>query len=275
MAKEKVAFSIACEQLKQMSKEEICRHLKELGCTWSYERIYNELANTLNDLSVSDKIFEECKIDDTDSCYSIDFIDEAVLEIANREKFSFQHYGKISHALSELLEKQIPENKKIDDMETLFRSLMKSAKQFQETSLEGLVYRVNDGMDMLGTLAYMLDIMMQEGRNDSSLYERIVKFVDKYLQVFTNTSEMVKMMLLYEQAQAYVAMHSLKGEKMFLDMLKTYRDKTEVVLHYGLAYIDDDVEKTLRIFKKYESLLDEESDSYEIIRQIQRDEQEG
>ncbi len=52
IAKEKVAFSIACEQLKQMSKEEICRHLKELGCTWSYERIYNELANTLNDLSV-------------------------------------------------------------------------------------------------------------------------------------------------------------------------------------------------------------------------------
>ena len=46
-------------------------------------------------------------------------------------------------------------------------------------------------------------------------------------------------------------------------------------MHYGLAYIDDDVEKTLRIFKKYESLLDEESDSYEIIRQIQRDEQEG
>lgn len=160
-------------------------------------------------------------------------------------------------------------------METLFRSLMKSAKQFQETSLEGLVYRVNDGMDMLGTLAYMLDIMMQEGRNDFSLYERIVKFVEKYLQVFTNTSEMVKMMLFYEQAQAYVAMHSSKGEKMFLDMLKTYRDKTEVVLHYGLAYIDDDVEKTLRIFKKYESLLDEESDSYEIIRQIQRDEQEG
>ena len=130
-------------------------------------------------------------------------------------------------------------------------------------------------MDMLGTLAYMLDIMMQEGRNDASLYERIVKFVEKYLQVFTNTSEMVKMMLFYEQAQAYVAMHSSKGEKMFLDMLKTYRDKTEVVLHYGLAYIDDDVEKTLRIFKKYESLLDEESDSYEIIRQIQRDEQEG
>lgn len=94
MAKEKVAFSIACEQLKQMSKEEICRHLKELGCTWSYERIYNELANTLNDLSVSDKIFEECKIDDTDSCYSIDFIDEAVLEIANREKFFFSALWK-------------------------------------------------------------------------------------------------------------------------------------------------------------------------------------
>ena len=160
-------------------------------------------------------------------------------------------------------------------METLFRSLMKSLSSFKKLLLEGLVYRVNDSMDMLGTLAYMLDIMMQEGRNDASLYERIVKFVEKYLQVFTNTSEMVKMMLFYEQAQAYVAMHSSKGEKMFLDMLKTYRDKTEVVLHYGLAYIDDDVEKTLRIFKKYESLLDEESDSYEIIRQIQRDEQEG
>lgn len=271
MGKDKIAFSILCEQIKKMSKEELCRHLKELGCTWSYERIYNELANTLDDLSVSDKIFEECKIDDSKSCYSLDFIDEAVLEISNREQFPFLHYGKIGNALTELLDKKIPENEKIDDMETLFRNLMKSAKHFQVTSLESLVYEINDGMDMLGTLAYMLDIMMQEGRKDSSMYERIVRFVDKYLQIFTKTGEMVKMMLMYEQAQAYVAMHSSKGEKMFLDMLKTYRDKTEVILHYGLAYIDDDIEKTLRIFKKYEYLLNEESDSYEIIRQIQQD----
>ncbi len=43
---------------------------------------------------LSDKIFEECKIDDTDSCYSIDFIDEAVLEIANREKIFFSALWK-------------------------------------------------------------------------------------------------------------------------------------------------------------------------------------
>ena len=79
-------------------------------------------------------------------------------------------------------------------METLFRSLMKSAKQFQETSLEGLVYRVNDGMDMLGTLAYMLDIMMLASPRVSNWWGTAMSILSgmlpAFFSVYTNWADL-------------------------------------------------------------------------------------
>ena len=78
-------------------------------------------------------------------------------------------------------------------------------------------------------------------------------------------------MLQYEQAQAYLTLNSVKGEQLFLKLLKTHSDPTDVILHYGLAYLDDDEEKTRKIFLRYQNKLDKKSESYDIIMDILQD----
>lgn len=267
MDKLKTPYDVMCLQLSKMSKEEIQRHLELLGCTWSYDKIKEELQLVYNDLSISDRIFQECKIQDEHSPYTIDFVDEVVLEVTKREKFPFMHYGRISTVIDEAMQVQSGLALAFTLREQ-FEKLMHTAKYFNQTSLESMIYEVNDRIDLLSALALLLDELLQAGRNDAQYYHQIVQFVDAYLQVFTTTSEQVEAMLYYEQATAYIALHSPKGEQLFKRLLDTYRDQTDVVLHYGLAYLDDDDARTLRIFKRYQHLLNKESDAYEIIHSI-------
>lgn len=270
MEEVKIPYEVMCLQLSKMSKAEIQRHLEILGCTWSYNKIKEELQFVLNDLYISDRIFKECKICDVQSPYTVDFIDEVVLEITKRETFSFVHYGKISTAVDEAMQTKdglILAKSLLDQ----FDLLLKGAKLLKVVSLEALVYEANDGVDMLSALAMMLDEFLQVARDDPSYYQTVVSFVDAYLKVFTQTSEQVEAMLYYEQATAYIGLHSSKGEQIFKHLLKTYRDVTDVVLHYGLAYLDDDENRTLRIFKRYQHLLNKESDAYEVIQSIIQD----
>lgn len=120
-------------------------------------------------------------------------------------------------------------------------------------------------------LAEMLDTMQQLARQEKPYAKRIVAFVDKYLQIFTKTNTFTKVMLQYEQAQAYLTFNSVKGEQLFLKLLKTHSDPTDVILHYGLAYLDDDEEKTRKIFLRYQNKLDKKSESYDIIMDILQD----
>lgn len=270
MEKLKIPYDMMCLQLSKMSKDEIQRHLEMLGCTWSYDKIQEELQYVCNDLSISDRIFKECHIHDEHSPYTTTFIDEVVLEITKRETFPFVHYGKISTIVDEAMQVQ----KGLALAFTLyeqFEKLMYSAKYLKLTSLEALVYEVNDGVDMLSALAITLDEFLQAGQKDTKYYYQLIDFVDAYLKVFTQTSEQVEAMLYYEQATAYIALRSPKGEQIFKRLLTTYRDPSEVVLHYGLAYLDDDMNRTLRIFKRYQHVLQKESDAYEMIQSIIKD----
>lgn len=266
MSIEKIPYQMMLEQLSQMSKDEITRHLDALGCKWNYDQIHQQLETTYNDLQVADVIFQQFQIDDTSSCYSKNFIDEAVYEIALRESFPFTHYGILARELENATHEH-----DIEKEEQCYRKLLKLAKQFSLTSMEGIMYQVNDGIDLLSDLAQMLDEMQQKARENRDYAKRIVDFIDKYLKIFTNTSSFTKVMLQYEQAQAYILLHSTKGEQIFKHLLKTHSDPTDVVLHYGLAYLDDDSKKTLKIFNQYQRLLDPKSESYEEITEVKRE----
>ncbi len=260
----KVPYEIMIQQLQQMSKEEIERHLQLLGCSWSYEEICKRLQLTFNDLQIADEIFEKCLIDDKNSPYSKTFIDEAILEIASRETFSFIHYGSILKSLQEHVE--IENSKiKVDTMEQDFRNLIKLAQYFHINSIETMMYQVNDGVDIYSLLAEMLDKMQIIARNNKEQANKIVRFINKFLQVFTNISPFAYTMLKYEQAQAYIVLQSTKGDDIFKQLLKTERDVTDVVLHYCLAYLDDNKKKAKQIYRKYKSLLDKNSESYSIL----------
>lgn len=266
MSIEKVPYQVMLEQLSQMPKEEINRHLDTLGCKWDYDQIHQQLETTYNDLQVADVIFSNGHIDDCNSCYPKSFIDEAVYEIATRESFSFTHYGIIARELEQAMEQH-----DVTKQEQIFRKLLKLAKQFSLTSMEGIMYEVNDGIDLLSYLAQMLDEMQQQARIERTYAKKIVDFIEKYGKVFTNTSPFTKVMLQYEQAQAYILLRSSKGEQMFKQLLKTHSDPTDVVLHYGLAYLDDDSKKTLKIFNQYQRLLDPKSESYEEISEVKHE----
>ena len=69
----------------------------------------------------------------------------------------------------------------------------------------------------------------------------------------------------------YPSIKSKKGEQMFQKLLATHSDVTDVVLHYALAYLDDDEKRTRRLLERYASRLDKESPAYEEIQELKKD----
>lgn len=257
------------KKIRGMRSEEINTHLKELGCTLTCEDIRVRLQATYNDLAVADAIFQTQTIDDSQASFPKAFIDEAVLEIARREPFDFTHYGLISDAILDLMEQG---SKHVaDDLLEQFRLLFKTAKRFKADSLEAMMYQVNDGLDMIGVVTFLLDLLMEQGRADKEQYRTLIAFVDKFLTVFSRTSDFFRVGMQYEQAQAYIALKSKKGEQMFQKLLHIHSDFTDVVLHYALAYLDDDEKRTRRILERYASQLDKESPAYEVIQELKKD----
>lgn len=257
------------KRLPHMDKDDIQAALHELGCTWSYEDIKAKLAVTYNDLAVADQIFDTQTISDEKTTYPKTFIDEAVLEIAKREDFPFTHYGILSDRVLDLMEQGSEDM--AASLHDVFRQLFRCAKHFHVESLEGMIYAINDGVDMMAMAIMLLDLWMEAGRTKHSYYEEIVRFVDKFLKTFPKTSDFFKVSLQYEQAQAYIALHSKKGDAMFEKLIKTHSDPTDVILHYALAYLDDNEIKSRHILKKYRHLLDKKSEAYAAIMDIQQD----
>lgn len=259
------------QHLKAMSSTEISKHLKAYGCSLTYDDIYEKLKTTYNDLLIADIIFESDTICDKGMPYPKSFIDEAVFEIASREVFEFTHYGLISSTIATLAAKPEKNDEVFDKIEEQFRKLFKTAKRFRVHSFDTMVYQINDGVDMMGILVDILNTWMEQGRAQNHYYKRIIDFVEKFLVVFPKTNDFSKVTLQYELAQAYLGMKSKKGEQLFLQLLKTHSDPTDVVFHYALAYLDDDEPRAMRILQRYQPILDKRSESYAFIQELKQD----
>lgn len=261
------------DDLETMDQLTMMEKLKAMGCTWTYEMLIAELEKNWNDLKVSDKIFETCTIDDTCTIYPRDFIDEAIYLILSRfHQFKFEHYGLISKRLDDLCDAELSDTDKILEFEECFKRFFKMCKTFDLNNFDAIGYEVNDGLDLHSLIIDYLDECMEQGRvNDSLYYQKIIDFVLRFKKQFKYINSFLDNSLEVELATAYVAVKNPKGEKMLLDAIKTKNDKTEAVLHYGLAYIDEFPQKTLKIFERYRSLLNKESDAYEIITEIVKD----
>lgn len=258
------------DDLETMDRTEMMEKLRAMGCTWSYDEIVNELEKNWNDLKVSDKIFETCTIDDTCSIYPRDFIDEAIYLILSRfHQFKFEHYGLISKRLDDLCEAEMKDTEKISEFEECFKRFFKMCKMFDLNNFDAIGYEVNDGLDLHSIIIDYLDECMEQGStNDPAYYNKIIDFVLRFQKQFKYVNDFLSDALKVELATVYVATKNPKGEKMFLDAINTKTDKTEAVLHYGLAYLDQFPQKTLRIFERYKTLINKESDAYEIIKEI-------
>lgn len=264
-----LVFERMIQELHQMNKEEISNQLAEMGCKLRYEDIQERLAHTYNELAVADHIFDTYEIQETK--YPRAFIDEVVLEISMRENYGFTHYGIISTEIRDIMEKNIVNSEKIEGSCRCYRKLCQCAQNFHITAMETMQYQVNDGIDLYVHLMNLLDLMMQEAQKDKQQYRLIIDLCEKLLKTFTHSHPFLRASIQYEQAAAYIGMKSKKGEQMFQQLLRTHSDPCDVVLHYALAYLDDQPKRARSILLKYKNLWDKKSDAYDVIQQILED----
>ena len=263
---ETIAYQNMIHDLNQMSKEDIDQQLLQMGCAMKYEDIQEQLKHTYNELSIADRIFETCDIREVK--YPKSWIDEVVLEIAMRENYGFLHYGILSSKIRDIMNKNIAAKEKMDEGIECYQKLCQTAKRFGITAMETMQYQVNDGVDLYACLMDLLDFGMQEAEHQPREYRRICDFCEKLLKTFSHSHPLLRASIQYEQATAYIKLKSKKGEQIFQKLLNTHSDPCDVVLHYALAYLDQDEARAARILQKYKKLWDPQSDAYAVIQQI-------
>lgn len=261
---QQLAFEAMLHDLKEMTPDAISAQLKRMGCDFDYATLKQMLSHTYNDLGVADEVFSRFSIQEQG--YPKAFVDEAVLEIAKREKFGFTHYGILSEQIRVIMGADIEIKTKLSQLESEYRKLCQCAQYFDVKALETMQYLVNDGIDVYALLMETLDLMLQEAVQDRSLYQQLIRFTEKLLAVFSNSNAFLKAGILYEQATAYVSLKSTKGDQIFTRLLKTHEDPCDVLLHYALAYLDHDEKKAMRILQSNQHYWDEKSDAYEVIQ---------
>lgn len=263
---ETLTYQNMVAKLASMSSEEINAQLQSMGCALRYDQIKAQLADTYNELSIADMIFEAYDIQP--AVYPKEFIDEAVLEIAMRENYGFVHYGILSSQIRDIMEGNLADIEKIKQGMISYRKLCQTAQKFSIKALETMQYQVNDGIDLYAYFMNLLDLMMQEGMKQRQMYRDLVDLSEKMLKTFPQSHPFLRASIQYEQATAYIKMKSKKGEQIFQTLLKNHLDPCDALLHYALAYLDDDEKRSIRILKKYRNLWDEKSDAFEVIQQL-------
>lgn len=261
-----LAYQTMVQELSSMSLEEINAQLKSMGCALRYDQIKEQLVHTYNELSIADMIFDTYDIHPAK--YPKEFIDEVVLEIAIRENYGFMHYGILSSQIRDIMEENPAQVEKIKQVAGCYRKLCQTAQKFGIKAIETMQYQVNDGVDLYAYFMSLLDMMMQEGMKQRQMYREIVDLCDKMLKTFPQSHPFLRASMQYEQATAYIKMKSKKGEQIFQTLLKNHLDPCDALLHYALAYLDEDEQRAIRILKKYRNLWDEKSEAFEVIQQL-------
>lgn len=263
-------------ELPNFTIEEILQEYKVLGCTSTLEELQDLLQKNYNELAVADHIFNTFTIDDEPSAYAKEFIDLGLLRIIELAPiYKFQHYGIFINHIEKLINSELSEKDKVTAYEEQFAKFFKMAKTFTLDNFDSMMYMINDGLDLQGIIIAYLDDLMELGRKEASYYHKIITFVERFRKEFTKVNEYLSIALEYEYAQTLVALGNKKGEKIFLELLEKHNDKTDVILHYALSYVDADEKKALRIIHKYAHLLNKESDAYEIVMEMKEDVEKG
>lgn len=257
-------------EIDELNQEQIMEQFKLMGCPLTLEELQTKLKLTYNELSVADWIFETYPIDDTPSPYAKEFIDEGLIQLLRLEPiYGFTHYGLIAESLRMLADAKLGTQEKVKAFEEAFRKLFVLAKKFDLNNFDGMMYQIHDGMDLQALIVDYLDELMELGRTtDKRYYQVLIDFIEKFRKVFKQVNPYFLLALDYELAQALIAKGNKQGEKMFLQLLEQEKDKTDVVLHYALAYLDEDERKAQKIIQRYRSLLDRNSDAYEVIEEM-------
>lgn len=254
------------QDLPKMDQAEIMRQLQILKVDMPYDEIVQRLAATYDDLQVADAIFEGYPVDDTNSPYPKEFVDEAITRIAREEAFSFTHYGIISQDLIDLHDVLLSDEQRSKRMHELFTQLFQLCKRFKLDNFDNLVYTINDQCDMGKEFIAYLTCLQK--LNTMEAHRQVTQMADRFFQIFAQMNPYIEEQVSYRQAASYIAMKSSKGEKMFLSLMKEVPDTTEVIYHYGMSYYTIDKKRTKTIFERYRKELHKDSEYYDKVQRV-------
>lgn len=254
--------------LPTMGQEEIMTQLRLLKVEMPYEEIVQRLAATYDDLLVADAIFERYPVDDSQSAYPKEFVDEAVTKIARAESFPFTHYGILSQDIIELDTVLLSDEQRMQRLQDIFTKLFQLCKRFKLDNFDNLVYTINDQCDMGKEFLAYLSLLQKQSTTEA--HRQVIQMVDRFFQVFAQMNPYMEEQLSYSQARSYIALKSSKGEKMFITLMKEVPDTTEVVYYYGMSYYHLDKKRTKTIFERYRKELHKDSSYYDKIQKIKQ-----
>lgn len=247
------------KNLPSMTNKEMMEELKLLGVKQSYEEIVQALSKTYDDLQVADHIFETCTIDDAKSQYPKEFVDEAVLKIAQQEDFGFQHYGVITQNIQALQDPFLSKELIYERSKVYFQQFLSLCKKFKVDNFDAFVYTINDQFDMGKAVLSYLSFLQEQHRD----HREVAQYIDRFFQIFTQVNAWLDEQLQFLQASSLIALKSSKGEKMFQSFIQNFVDVTECIYRYMLAYTSIDKKKMLGIYERNRKLLQKDSEFYD------------
>lgn len=245
--------------IDRMSEEELISELKVLHVTADLSELIKRLSQTYNDLAVADWVFETYPVDDTNSSYPKEFVDEAITKLARLHEFPFTHYGIISQDLQAAYDPMISQAQKIAKRQECIQRFLHMCKKFQLDYFDNVVYTVHDDLDMGKELLQYLNNLQK--RNEKEDHRIVLQTIERFFQTFSMMNPWIEEQLQYEQAESLIKMKSSKGEKQFQQLLKQASDPTEALYHYMQSY-PDDRKKQESLRKRYGSYIDKESEFY-------------
>ncbi len=246
------------EEFDQITQETMMERLKELGCTYSYERIVAELEKNWSEMKVAEWIVNTCEIDQNHPKYSEDFVIIAVELITQRfHTFSFEHYVIIENSLIDMMNEEFDDQVKLARFGDFYSRLFKLSKQFKIKNFNEILRVSIEDIDLMHVTFEYIETILELGRNgDEQAFIQVLEFVSKFKKYFSRSDSFTEYSMDIYEATVLVYLKRPQGEKMFLKLLDKYQMKDLTVASYIMAFTFNDPRKAQQILKRYKYLFD-------------------
>lgn len=254
-----------CSDLENMDEHALLEELKNMQVTCDIEEIYERLSKTYNDLDVSDWIFAHYPVDDRQSKYPKEFVDEAITRLAMLHEFPFTHYGIISSRLYALHDPLISDQLRLQGYREVVEQFLHMCKKFHLDHFDQCVYTIHDGLDMGKEIVALLDLLHKQGTD--AAHHQAVQLIERMFRTFSIMNPWLEEQLFYAQAENLIALRSGKGEKQFQQLVQTASDPNEAIYRYVMCY-PKDKNKQKNLVKRYQRQMDEQSEYAKVLKKL-------
>lgn len=252
----KISYQQMCIDIQFMSNDELMQQLNLMKVNMTYPELVAMLKQNFSDLLVSDQLFRTYPIDDQESVYKKEFVDEAVLQIAKRNTFSFQHYGILVEQLQEVNQRKLVDEDTLSYKLDLYKQLFHLANTFHLDHFDAMVYAVNDGFDLGNDWVSTLHALIKQNPKET------LEMISKFQRVFLIRNPYIEDQMTIIEVMAFFILNSKKAETYFHRAITQEVDICEL-FYYTSPYMNP-IQKQ-RFYHKYKKQMDQSSCYYQKI----------